>query len=159
MQSYCGSTWRRWGGTWQVLQHLAVDYMQVFCKGSDICTSRTSKIISRLLIVKMKKTFSLKIGQWTCQRTEFNCNHQICRQLKILEFSWELLVDGGHRQYWKGKKLHGNSCKAKLGLKSPSHAWWQISMPVFSSFAAYLTSLAMAGTVFWSTLLVPIVHQ
>ncbi len=36
-------------------RHLAVDYMQVFCKGSDLCTSRTSKIISRLLIVKMRK--------------------------------------------------------------------------------------------------------
>ncbi len=31
-------------------QHLAVDYIQVFCKIFDVCTSRTSKIISRLLI-------------------------------------------------------------------------------------------------------------
>jgi hypothetical protein len=30
--------------------HLAVDYIQVFCKIFDLCTSRTSKIISRLLI-------------------------------------------------------------------------------------------------------------
>jgi hypothetical protein len=31
-------------------RHLAVDYIQVFCKIFDLCTSRTSKIISRLLI-------------------------------------------------------------------------------------------------------------
>jgi hypothetical protein len=31
-------------------RHLAVDYIQVFCKIFELCTSRTSKIISRLLI-------------------------------------------------------------------------------------------------------------